>query len=217
MPTIIYDHFGPGLYIEAPAGDLNFSSQARISLNCLRSVPVGAALIKAICDTCAEKERTVVIEKSQYATAVPTDDTSDAFRALINQPGQGLLVDGAFAKTVRGKGGCKGAIARWNPSNTIPGTQIERPSFISLAHELIHCLHFIAGDCARAPTRQFDLKKDSGLAEEEARTVGLGVYDYPTLSEDLCENAFREAFKLSKREEYAPGVPLTQAVRTSLA
>lgn len=214
MPTLIYDIYGPGLYIEAPAGDLNFSSQARMALNIIRSKTVGADLIRAINQACGSKKR-VIIEKSATATAVPTNDTSDAFRARLNEPGNGILADPAFAKTVRGKRGCKGAIARWNPSNTIPGTTIQRPSFISLAHELIHCLHFITGDCPRAPTRQFDLTIDSGLAEEEARTVGLGAYQYPTHSERFCENAIRDAFNMPLRTEYAPGVTLAAAVRSN--
>jgi hypothetical protein len=224
MPTVLYDIYGPGLYIDVPQNDLNFVGQARVALNCLRSRPLGVQLLQAIGAACAGRprrflpgrtgKRTVVIEKCATANAIPTEDTSEGFRFQLTQPGNGILADPAYPKTVRGQGGCKGGIARWNPSNTIPGTNIQRPSFISLAHELIHCLHFITGDCARAPTRQFDLTVDSGLAEEEARTIGLGPYDYPANSEPLCENAFRAVFGLAERTEYAPGVTLAQVVRT---
>lgn len=210
MPMALYDIFGPGLYIENPPDDPNFYSQARISLNILRSRPVGVTLLKGIADA-ATNDKKVIIEKSGAANAVPTKDISDAFRTRLKEPGNGIIVDDAYPLTVNG--GCSG-IARWNPSNKIPGTDIERPSFISLAHELIHCLHFMMGDCARQPTRQFDLNKDSGLAEEEARTVGIGVYDYPTKSLGPCENEFRDAYGLPKRTEYAPGVTLAAAVRT---
>jgi hypothetical protein len=222
MAVALWDVCGPGIYIDSPAGDYTFGSDARLALNCLRSRPVGLALLQAITTACngqagffgRKNKRTVVIEKAVAATAVPTQDTSVAFRAQLNMPGNGILADPAFALTVRGQGGCKGAIARWNPSNKIPGTEIERPSFLSLAHELIHCLHFITGDCGRAPTRQFDLTKDSGLAEEEARTIGLGPYNHPHQSDAICENSIRIAFGQPRRNEYAPGVPLTQAQRT---
>jgi len=210
MPMALYDIYGPGLYIEDPQDDRNFHSQARISLNILRSRPVGVALLKAIAAAATDKKQ-CIIEKSATANAVPTKDISEGFRTRLKEPGNGILVDDAYPLTVNG--GC-GGIARWNPSNKIPGTEIERPSFISLAHELIHCLHFMMGDCARQPTRQFDLNKDSGLVEEEARTVGIGVYDYPTKSLGPCENEFRAAFGLGKRTEYAPGITLAVAKRT---
>jgi hypothetical protein len=213
MGVALYDIYGPGLYIEDPPGDPGFMSQARASLNCLRSRDSGVALLKAIADACRDGKHEVVIEKSDTANAIPTEDISESFRQQLRQPGNGLLVDDAYKLVVRGKGGSS-AIARWNPSNTIPGTKIERPSYISLAHELIHCLHFITGDCARAPTREFDLKKDSGLAEEEARTVGIAAYDYPAKYKGLCENMFREEFGQSKRDSYAPGITLEEAKRS---
>jgi hypothetical protein len=206
------------IWVENCANDLNFNSQAKMALNILRSRPIGAGLLRAISVACARgagiSRRNVVIEKAMAATAIPSDDTSDGFREQLKMPGNGSLANAAFEKTVRGRGGSLGAIARWNPSNIIAGTTIERPSYIALAHELIHCLHFMSGDCPRAPTRQFDLTIDSGLAEEEARTIGLGAYDYPRFSEEFCENAFRDAFNQPKRTQYAPGITLQQAVRT---
>lgn len=223
MAVALWNILGPGIYIDSPAGDLTFASDVRLALNCLRSRPVGLQLLQAITTACAgqpgriygrRNKRSVVIEKAVAATAVPTQDVSEAFRTQLNQPGNGILADPAFLLTVRGQGGCKGAIARWNPSNTIPGTNIQRPSYISLAHELIHCLHFITGDCGRAPTRQFDLTIDSGLAEEEARTIGLGAYDHPLHSDAICENAIRAEHGQPRRDQYAPGVTLAAAQRT---
>lgn len=223
MAVALWDILGPGIYIDCPTGDLTFASDVRLALNCLRSRPVGLQLLQAITTACAgqpgrlwgrRNKRSVVIERAAMATAVPTQDVSEAFRIQLNQPGNGILADPAFALTVRGQGGCKGAIARWNPSNTIPGTTIRRPSYISLAHELIHCLHFITGDCPRAPTRQFDLTVDSGLAEEEARTVGIGPYDYPNNSDPFCENAIRFEHGQPLRTEYANGNTMAAVQRT---
>jgi Effector protein len=152
MVAALFDIFGPGLYIDEAPDDVNFMSQARISLNILRSRDCGEKLLKAICDACKTTGFTVVIEKDGAATAIPTTDTSPGFRTRLREPGNGILVDDAFALTANGKGCC--GIARWNPANTIPGTNIERPAYLSLAHELIHCLHYLTGDCARPPTRR---------------------------------------------------------------
>ena len=182
------------IWVENCANDLNFNSQAKMALNILRSRPIGAGLLRAISVACARgagiSRRNVVIEKAMAATAIPSDDTSDGFREQLKMPGNGSLANAAFEKTVRGRGGSLGAIARWNPSNIIAGTTIERPSYIALAHELIHCLHFMSGDCPRAPTRQFDLTIDSGLAEEEARTIGLGLTTIHALAKNFAKMRF---------------------------
>jgi len=216
MPLVLYDVYGPGLYIDNPADDLNFYSQARMSLNILRSRGVGKELIQSINAACRKKGCKVAIEKHITSNAIPTKKVDDAFRARLKQPGNGILVNDAYPLTVRGKKGCS-AIVRWNPSNRLqvgPSEFIERPAYLALAHELIHALHFISADCARAPTREFNLKKDSGLAEEEARTVGIGPYMYPRQSDAFCENAIRAAFGQPIKREYARGVDFSQVVRT---
>jgi hypothetical protein len=216
VAVVLWDICGPGLYIESPDGDNNFFSQAKMALNILRSRDIGKKLLLAICGACETSGHEVVIEKAAAATAIPTTDVSDAFRTQIKQPGMGEMMKPAFKLCVRGKAGCCG-IARWNPSNRLqtgPNTFIERPSYIPLAHELIHCLHFITADCARVPEGFMTENADSGLAEEEARTVGLGPYDWPDLSEAYCENAFRAAFGLAKRTEYNSGNDLSAARRT---
>jgi hypothetical protein len=214
MPVALYDIFGTGLYIENPVDDPNFHSQARLALNIIRSKPLGATLLKDICDACADGKKNVVIEKSPTANAVPTKDTSDGFRLQLKQPGMGqILTADAYALVTRGKGGTSG-IARWNPANVIPGTTIERPSFVSLAHELVHCLHYVEGDCYREPKLTFDLTTDSGLAEEEARTTGLGPYK-DVKTHKPSENAIRDAFGLPLRTEYSPGNTLDHVKATA--
>jgi hypothetical protein len=212
MAITLYDINGPGIFID-DSGDTVFQNQARYSLNVLRSKPLGMDLLKGIRKACSPNGKNLVIEKSAMANAIPTKDTSEGFRLQLKQPGMGTLVDDAYPLTVRGQAGCS-AICRWAFNDTIPGTAIKRPAFIALAHELIHCLHFVTADCARAPTRQFDLTQDSGLAEEEARTVGLGPYNYSDLSETFCENAFRFIFGVARRDSYPPGVDLSAARRT---
>lgn len=207
MPLTVYNHDYPGIYIET-GGDPNFFGQAKACLNILRSRAVGKTLIERLSAASANPNKIVVIEPAPggamgMATAVPTLDTSDEFRVRLNAPGEGrLLAAPAYERIVRGGAGCSG-IARWNPANTIPFAGTHRPAYISLGHELIHCLHYLTADCYRKinDVVTLDPGKDSGLAEEEARTVGLGPYK----DEALSENAIRAAFGEPKRTEYNAG------------
>lgn len=201
------------IFVEEPVTDPMFAARALIALNTLATVEVGRELFRAIKNACSAwgfqpgmLSKRVFIERSTTAcTAIPTTDTRATFRRSLQQPGQGqLLVAHAYARTVQRNVGCSG-IVRWNPSNAVFGSQRNRPSYIALAHELIHCLHYVTGTCHRIPALTFDLTVDSGLAEEEARTTGLFPFD----NEPLSENAFRRAFGLPSRTEYAPGNDLS--------
>jgi len=94
------------------------------------------------------------------------------------------------------------------------GSSEERPAYLPLAHELIHCLHYLTGDCARPPIYKGNWDDDSGLAEEEARTIGIGAYQWPSKALGPCENAFRDAFGMTPRTEYISGKTLASASRT---
>jgi hypothetical protein len=214
MAHALYDIFGPGLYIEAPAGDPNFMSQARMSLNILRSRPCGVALLRALSDATRATGNQTVIAKSPFSSAAYTDDISEGFLAQLRQPGTRHLVDAALPKTAQRGRGCS-AIAYWSPSNRIMGSSEERPAYLPLAHELVHALHYMLGDCARPPENISEWQtKDCGLAEEEARTVGIGPYQYPAKALGPCENEFRAAFGMNPRTEYGAGQPLSGVSRT---
>jgi len=201
------------IFVEEPPDDPAFAVRALVALNTLSTVEVGRELFRLIKSACAGwglqpglHAKRVFIERSTgRCTAIPTTDTRATFRASLHQPGVGqALILHAYQRTTQPNAGCS-AIVRWNPSDIVDGTQIQRPSYIALAHELIHCWHYVTGGCYRAPTLTFDLAVDSGLAEEEARTTGLFPYD----NEPLSENAFRLAFGLPLRTEYAPGNDLS--------
>jgi hypothetical protein len=73
------------------------------------------------------------------------------------------------------------------------------PSFITLAHELIHALHYLSGN-----VEQQSVITDKGqeVRREEMLTTGLGPYANTRLS----ENTIRAEHKLSRREYYTfPG------------
>jgi len=101
----LYDIFGPGLHIQEPLGDPNLMSQARMSLNILRSRAIGKDLLMNIAAACKKTGNKVVIVKAPLSTAAYTDDISDTFIDRLREPGSKYLCDGALPKTTtRGKG-----------------------------------------------------------------------------------------------------------------
>jgi hypothetical protein len=69
------------------------------------------------------------------------------------------------------------------------------PSFVSLAHELIHALHYL--DRGVPSVLRFGEKVSDD--HEEARTVGLGIYS----REPICENTIRAEHRLPLRDTYS--------------
>jgi hypothetical protein len=71
------------------------------------------------------------------------------------------------------------------------------PTFVALAHELVHALHVISGDVVK----EYNWATDGAIIEE-ARTVGIGPYKNMTYT----ENAIRKEWGLRERTYYAvPG------------
>ena len=75
----------------------------------------------------------------------------------------------------------------WNPCvyNTPLGA---RPAFIGLAHELVHCLHYLRGT------------KKAGYDDEERYTVGLPPYN----AEPITENTIRDDHHVPRRDATDP-------------
>lgn len=209
MGATLFGHGFSGIYIDD--SDPEFFSNVKMSLNILRSKPVGKQVIEEISKRCELTGNKVVIEFSTIATAVPAPAIDDTTRAKLSSPGEGKLHMGDAPNKIVGNGGSC-AVVRWNPSHTIPFTNVQRPSYISLGHELVHAHHFVHGTCKRPVTDVVMLEKgvDSGLAEEEARTVGLGPY----ADEALCENTIRHEWGQPKRTEYNAGNTLNHVTRT---
>jgi len=78
------------------------------------------------------------------------------------------------------------SIIRYSNATTKVEGGVLTPSFIVLAHELIHSLHHLTGSRLRDGN------------EEERRTTGIGAY----ANDELTENAFRQAFGLPLRLDY---------------
>jgi hypothetical protein len=88
--------------------------------------------------------------------------------------------------SARGGGGCAAA-CYWNPNiyNT-PSPAGQRPAYIGLAHELVHCMHSVMGTMK------------PGYDEEEKFTVGLAPY----AGAAVCENTIRGEHGIAARTSY---------------
>jgi len=225
-PTL-WDGAFPGIFIgrDIYRGDTwvpdDYVGDTQTALDTIASKPVGLALLRTISANCSGGKN-VVIDFGTKALAAPVDDNSNEFRRKIQLPlsmvgGEIGLVkkllgnmnivvgswldaagpSGSIRRYVGGSGAS--AVVVWD--HTSPGNP-PRPSFIALAHELVHACHYVQGSCYRGigddiggPT------SDSGIMEEEMRTVGFGKY----ATESPSENAIRIEHTLVRRDSYVPG------------
>jgi hypothetical protein len=216
----------PGIFVAGDDKRPEFYGEVVRALKSIESKPVGSSLLKTIALANSNKGKKVVIEETTSANqcAIPVTDTSPEFRKKLLEPGSsGLiaharkLVVGTRVETkeeknsqfLRGEG--SDVVIRWNPNlKTVNG--IERPPFIALAHELVHANHFVEGTCFRELKGFAHENRDSGLAEEEMRTVGLNQYK----AEPLCENAIRQEHGIPLRTQYCEGNDMTNVQATTI-
>ncbi len=97
----------------------------------------------------------------------------------------------------------RGSRVEYNPQGEAEYTTmvgIRTPSYVALAHELIHALHVISGDVKKVyDWGNGTALSSSGALIEEARTVGLGRF----LNTSISENAIRRENKLPLRTYYS--------------
>jgi len=198
----------------------DYMGETKQALQMIASKPVGAALLKTISDNCGAHKK-VVIDFGSLAMAAPVDDTSNEFRRLIQLPvglaggeqgfakkllsnmnivvGQWLDADGPRGSVKRYVGGSgSSAVVTWDHAS--PGNP-PRPAFIALAHELVHASHYLQGSCYRGIGDDLMPDGDSGIMEEEMRTVGFGRY----ATESPSENAIRAEHNETLRTSYVTG------------
>jgi hypothetical protein len=86
---------------------------------------------------------------------------------------------------------------------------VKTPPFTMLAHELIHALHSLSGD-NRGSYATVDESHDADWKHEEARTVGISIYE----NNPVSENAIRDEHRLPRRKTYSldPMSGLTSAL-----
>lgn len=197
-----------------------FLADARAALVDIASQPVGLGLLTAISAACVQNGHRVTIEYSGAgAMAAPLANPSDVERkkiqkvapdsptidvaAMLALPELRAILgvwDGVNPRTVAPNTGTSAAVT-WNPADPGP-PGFPRPSFVGLAHELIHALHYVSGTCYRSATGALADLGNSGLMEEEMRTVGLFAY----ANEVPSENAIRAEHGIGLRTSYMAGV-----------
>lgn len=155
-----------------------FPLTVKEALNHISSQPVGQQLLTAISNS------PVVPDASGFKVKIVRPNVA----ATIGTPGaeggsRAVAFDEAAAK---GGGGSKAA-CYWNPNIVAtPGGGGTRPAYIGLAHELVHCMHYVLGTAKNS----YD--------DEEKFTVGLAPYD--TVA--VCENTIRAEHNIALRATY---------------
>jgi hypothetical protein len=160
-------------------------------LNKIKSKPLGKQLLKRL---------TAAYQNSGGRISV-TIEEPDRWHA--QSEGGALDPTKIVGKISRKSGSCsfepgEGSATKltYNPDFIVIEDGKRVPSWITLAHELIHCLHNMEGTKYRELGGNLD--EDSGSAEEEARTCGIGVYS----DEQLSENSIRDEHKIPRRKTY---------------
>lgn len=192
----------------------NFLDNVRAALSWIEGCKSGLKLLKGIQSTCLKNKCTVVIEYGTESNAVPIPGMEifrkDRDKAQIDKETNKCMGDVEkymlSQNLTNGKG--MAALVRWQ---SVAADRKGGHLFIGLAHELCHALHYVSGDCARILNGdKIGGNKNSGLAEEEMRTVGLFEY----ADENPSENSIRGEKGLNKREGYPPIVEKGVTKRT---
>lgn len=190
----------------------DFVSTTKADLNKIITKPKGEALLRAI----SGSNKKVVIQYTggsggNQAAPVNETITPDFRRRLEEQGGVSmttlLMNPNIVARGVEVHEGKKrfipnvGAAAIVKFKHHAKGFEgdgdPDRPSFIGLAHELVHVYHFVRGVCARSLSG--GTTGNHGSAEEEMYTIGvLGYADV-----EPSENAIRGEWNMALRKSYS--------------
>jgi hypothetical protein len=214
-----WDSAFPGISIAQDpfAGDFpvptDFSAKVGNDLGDLISKARGKQLMKMVSDACEDKKHQVVIQyftKGSSNCAPVNVPITNEFRRRLTEPGGVNMTElmgnpALVATSIRvGAGGREfvpntgaNAVVRYDPDDKGSGEEAGRPSFIALAHEMVHAYHFVNGLCARQPTG--GTSGDQGGAEEEMRAVGARAYK----DDPPSENWIRDEWSLPPRTSYS--------------
>lgn len=188
---------------------MSFYHSAAAALNKINTKPRGKELLEAIRDTGkGDEPGRVVISKvvnlvnmgADLSPHYPGIRHVDVTWVAYDHAAISKQLDKALAAERKPTAGKERLLP---PSAAIQDAAMVRelrnvPSFIALAHELVHALHYMrrqvfsGGLDPKTPA----FKRANDL--EEARTVGLG----PFAGERLCENAIRHEHGIARRETY---------------
>lgn len=193
----------------------SFIAQTQANLKKIASQPIGKDLLELILKrhqgigTKANSNgspKTVTISNG-WGTLVPDNYNTDA-SGVDNMAKFSVTKQVAgHAMTMAGRG----TSVRVRYSVTMDYStvlKLKTPSFVALAHELIHAFHFLSGNQSADLSYDKVLQRYRSSIVEEALTVGAGTYENTRIS----ENAIRREHGLPIREFYrVPGDCAVQA------
>ncbi len=184
MNIILWDENHPGIKIITgkPSQPVDFFDKCNAALNKIRSKPVGKGLLKTIAAKCLMSGKSVFIDYYQASLAGVQGDVTEAY-GYQQADGEGRVF------FMPGNG--QSASVAWWPDDPGPPYAL-RPSYIGLAHELIHALLIVHG------LQIADTNDTLGLAINEATVVGLGRFK----DEPFTENAIRAEQGVTLRTQY---------------
>lgn len=188
----------------------------------IASKPIGKKLLEDIGKKCTGTKQ-VVIEYGKLSTAAPLavidnlsrkkvqpkigEDRYNLSEMMRNPDLIGRVVDGDGGKKDFVPAAGTGAVITFNHEDKgLDG----RPTFIALAHELVHAFHYVSGACYRAADGGLQDNGNTGLMEEEMRTVGCQKFADETPS----ENAIRAEHGITLRKTYNDTISFANVART---
>lgn len=209
-------HKFPGIKVKNNPSN-NLSKDVCDALETINSKPSGTHLLRSIASL-ANEEKFVLIKNARLAediACVPQLTAKD-LEKLINKFGldftqkeyDDMRIKQSSSSTPFKRRGCSATI-RWNKElsqplldpegGPIPGTCPEY-AYITLAHELVHAKHQLAGTCKYSgDLNPSEKSATTRSGKEELRAIGLGKYAY---SGEPSENTIRQEHGLPKRLKY---------------
>lgn len=193
-----------GIAVVEEQGQPFFTAIVKEALNRLNSMTHGKMLLDAIAAASPADDRgyNVLIYRVSisYEMAVNAPPRARGGRSFAKPAHQRLGV-GSDAASQRGKG--VSAIVGWCQNQVMYTPKVGAhagktqflPPALTLGHELIHALHALKGKNKSGNTIMINGKP---TPEEEAYTVGLGIY----ANKKYTENNLRKDLRIPERESY---------------
>ncbi|NIG12910.1 hypothetical protein F3J37_01680 [Pantoea sp. Al-1710] len=184
--------------------------QAESALRMINHGVVGRKLIEEIKNFSTEGKALSIEVNNQLMTAAYPMLTESQIKKFgvsasdFNEEHNEVANALANKKRFGRKGEGTSSIIKWNPSvalhvksnGKIIGTNDERESFISLAHEMIHSYRMMKGTYLVDGSDRYN--EGTNSAEEEARAVGLGKH----ANHEITENKIRVEHGFQQRMKY---------------
>jgi Effector protein len=205
-----------GIYVTGRPDETSFPGEAAAALRKVALGPSGKNLLNDIAANSQgpQGKHVSIVSGHSPATRALLTDTQATARGMhqndFSVDQNEIAVAAAVKKSVLGVNFANGAGAKaeitWNPDLSLqlnpeglPYRELESglgQSHVTLAHELVHALHYMKGDAKLGGN---PLDESSPAGKEELRAIGLGKYAKLPFS----ENSIRQEHGLPLRTRFA--------------